>query len=272
MKEKSNIRITITMVLVMASFILFKWAIAGNLDPTAEPSDSGSAMYTLENIYNRLTGNTTATKRSGGFTEPSATPASTGYTLDEVYNIAIPTQVPKTGQTTSYKTNDDGDKEAGIAVPSTRFTNNNDGTITDNLTGLIWLQNSTCLSSVKWSTALTNVAALANGTCSLSDGSAAGDWRLPNIKELLSLIDYGNYSPALPDGHPFTVGNTRHYWTSTSLSNLSSLTYSSDGSAWEVGLTWGKAAGYTSGCSSNTTITKGNKEESKAVWPVRNKL
>lgn len=29
-------------------------------------------------------------------------------------------------------------------------------------------------------------------------------WRLPNVRELQSLIDYGEYNPALPTGHPFT--------------------------------------------------------------------
>ena len=29
------------------------------------------------------------------------------------------------------------------------------------------------------------------------------DWRLPNVKELQSLLDYGHDYPALPPGHPF---------------------------------------------------------------------
>jgi len=45
--------------------------------------------------------------------------------------------VAKTGQTTSYSTGDDGDLEKDVAWPNPRFTNNSDGTVTDNLTGLI---------------------------------------------------------------------------------------------------------------------------------------
>ena len=70
---------------------------------------------------------------------------------------------------------------------------------------------------------------LANGQCGLSDGSREGDWRLPNIKEMISLFSY-NYdekSPPLKEGHPFTINLTdpinypvnyddRIYGTSTS--------------------------------------------------------
>jgi hypothetical protein len=48
-----------------------------------------------------------------------------------------------------------------------------------------------------------------------------GDWRLPNVKELQSLIDYGtDLNPSLPAGHPFTgvLGGPRRYWSSTKFS------------------------------------------------------
>ena len=58
------------------------------------------------------------------------------------------------------------------------------------------------------------------GDCGLSDGSSAGDWRLPNTRELLSLIDFGRSAPALPSGHPFITpgGGPTHdtFWSSTS--------------------------------------------------------
>ena len=57
----------------------------------------------------------------------------------------FPGQVMKTGQTTSYATGDDGDLEAGVAWPIPRFKDNNDGTILDTLTGLIWLKNANCI-------------------------------------------------------------------------------------------------------------------------------
>jgi hypothetical protein len=50
-----------------------------------------------------------------------------------------PAPVPKTGQTTSYAIGDDGDLERGVEKPplKDRFTDNGDGTVLDNLTGLI---------------------------------------------------------------------------------------------------------------------------------------
>lgn len=57
---------------------------AGALNPTAPPSDTGSAMYTLEDLYNRLDTGAAGTKRTGNFTEPTNPAASTGYSLDEI--------------------------------------------------------------------------------------------------------------------------------------------------------------------------------------------
>ena len=59
-----------------------------------------------------------------------------------------PAPVPKTGQTVSYATGDDGDLQKGVAWPDPRFTDNSDGTVTDNLTGLIWLKNANCFGPV----------------------------------------------------------------------------------------------------------------------------
>jgi len=109
----------------------------------------------------------------------------------------------------------DGDKQKGVANPSPRFTDNSNGTVTDNRTGLIWLKNASCLSSKNWEDALTYANNLANGTCSLTDGSTVGQWRLPNRFELESLIDLQNYNFALPAGHPFTGVVALSYWSST---------------------------------------------------------
>lgn len=49
-------------------------------------------------------------------------------------------QLIKTGQTTSLMTNDDGDLERGLVVV-TRYTDNEDNTITDNVTGFKWIKN-----------------------------------------------------------------------------------------------------------------------------------
>ena len=63
--------------------------------------------------------------------------------------------LPKTGQTTSYATGDDGYIEAGVAWSSPRFTNNGNGAMTDNLTGLVWSQNANLPAALKtWHQAL----------------------------------------------------------------------------------------------------------------------
>ncbi|MCP4576614.1 MAG: DUF1566 domain-containing protein [Deltaproteobacteria bacterium] len=61
---------------------------AGDLDPPAGPSDAGSAMFTLEDIYNRLVSGAAGAKRTGAFREPTSGPGATGHTLDEVMAAA----------------------------------------------------------------------------------------------------------------------------------------------------------------------------------------
>ncbi len=70
---------------------------------------------------------------------------------------------------------------------------------TDNLTDLVWLKNANCFGTANWQDALSAANSLANGSCGLSDGSAAGDWRLPNINEISSLINWHYTQPALSD-------------------------------------------------------------------------
>ncbi len=170
--------------------------------------------------------------------------------------------VAKTGQTTCYDasgntgnmiscsgTGQDGEHQAGVAWPTPRFTDNNNGTVTDHLTGLIWLKNANCFGTRNWATALTSANTLASGSCGLSDGSTAGQWRLPNVKELESLIDWSQYNPALPSGHPFSGVQSSYYWSSTSYTNGPTH-------AWRVTLNNGLTRAY-------------GKAYSYYVWPVR---
>jgi len=160
--------------------------------------------------------------------------------------------LPKTGQTATYATGDDGDLQKGVAWPSPRFTDNGDGTVKDNLTGLIWLQDASCDGVMAWSNALDHANELYDGCsdcggddedCGLSDDSSAGDWRLPNVKELQSLIDFSEYNPVLPSGHPFTGVQSSDYWSSTTNADITSTAwrvYMSDGAA----LSDDKSSGY----------------------------
>src|SRR5210317_2432615 len=78
-------------------------------------------------------------------------------------SIVIP--VEKTGQTTSFRTHDDGDLKKGVAWPDPRFTDNDNGTVTDNLTGLIWLKKANCFGQLDWQGALSSSNNLADGDC-----------------------------------------------------------------------------------------------------------
>jgi hypothetical protein len=141
-----------------------------------------------------------------------------------------PAPVPKTGQTASDPggvSGDDGELKKGVAWPGSRLANNNDGTLTDALTGLVWLRNANCaVDTQTWAQALQAVANLnstgaMDQTNNCGDGSNGGshqtDWRLPNRRELLSLIDFGKSDPALPVSDFVSIGLNDLYWTSTSL-------------------------------------------------------
>jgi hypothetical protein len=157
--------------------------------------------------------------------------------------------VPRTGQTESYGPRDDGALQKGVAWPSPRFTDNGNGTVTDNLTGLIWLKNANAFGIKNWTTALTDCNTLAANGTTLTDGSVAGDWRLPNRRELFSLIDDSKFNPALSTGHPFTGVKSDYYWSSTTHAD-------STGNAWYVYLDHGDVV-YVS------------KISNIYVWPVR---
>jgi hypothetical protein len=90
---------------------------------------------------------------------------------------------------------------------------------------------------------------LVSGICGLTDGSETGDWRLPNVKELQSLIDFGNFNPALPTGHPFLNVQSTTYWSSTTLADDSD-------DAWFVLLSVGRTVASV-------------KDNIRLVWPVR---
>jgi hypothetical protein len=128
----------------------------------------------------------------------------------------------KTGQTISYGDDDDGNLEKGVAWPTPRFTDLGNGTITDNLTGLTWTKDANGPGPISCTPATTKTwqGALNYIKC-LNTNSYLGhnDWRLPNRKELFSLIDRSKYSPALPTGHPFQRVQSNsfleQYWSST---------------------------------------------------------
>ncbi|MBN1497716.1 MAG: DUF1566 domain-containing protein, partial [Spirochaetes bacterium] len=145
---------------------------------------------------------------------------------------AYPAQVLRTGQETCYDaagtpiacagTGQDGEYRYGIPWnTATRFNNNGDGTITDNATGLIWAANANPAGLVTWDAALTHVSTL--NTPPFYCGRS--DWRLPNIVELMSIMNYGNNDMvAWLQGFGFSNVSSS-YWSSTTAGNRSYVWY-----------------------------------------------
>jgi hypothetical protein len=87
----------------------------------------------------------------------------------------------------------DGYLQAGVPFPEPRFVDNRDGTVKDNMTGLIWLKNPSCLrSKMTWKEALIEVKKLRENDDAYKDCRVENNvnWRMPNIKELQSLVDW----------------------------------------------------------------------------------
>lgn len=124
-----------------------------------------------------------------------------------------PAKVEKTGLSRSDANFDDGYYGKGVPWPSPRFDfsmiNFGQGW-KDYLTGLIW-QSTVSNTNRDWEDSISYCENLVTGIL----GFTYTDWRLPNINEMLSLIDRGEINPALPDGHPFGSPPNFPYWTST---------------------------------------------------------
>jgi hypothetical protein len=111
---------------------------------------------------------------------------------------------------------------------ATHFVNNGDGTVTDLSTGLMW-QGATVPGLHTWSEALTY--------CESSNYANFNDWRLPNLKELASIVDLTKTGPSI-DGYFLSNINNDAYWSSTTL-----LTNSSN--AWTIHFLDGQGPYYT---------------------------
>ena len=82
--------------------------------------------------------------------------------------------------------------------PDPRFRDNNNGTVRDKLTGLIWLQDADCFGMQAWHAALKSANLLADGQCGLTDGSGVNDWRLPNCGSCLASSTTARVVPRCP--------------------------------------------------------------------------
>ena len=126
--------------------------------------------------------------------------------------------LPDTGQTKCYAAGaeipcdratcrgQDGSYATGCPSEG-RFTDNGDGTVTDQCTGLMWQKfNGNDGIGLNWCSAL--------DYCENLELAGHDDWRLPNMRELESLVDYGRFAPAID---PVFGALSAIYWSSTSL-------------------------------------------------------
>jgi len=156
----------------------------------------------------------------------AVTPAPVGATL------------MKTGQTTSYRTGDDGDFEAGRATSFTVLASNNPFGNTNRFTDELGGQTYTKNIVIDWSTYNgTNVLGISriaiptgntwnqaiDNSLSYSIGSFTTGWRLPNIKEIFNLMNFANDQNNLLNYSPLNLSSSgRVYWSSTT--NLAATT------------------------------------------------
>ena len=117
--------------------------------------------------------------------------------------------------------------------------------VLDNLTGLIWTQNANLAEfPLTWQEALDYVAGMNRVRVLGYD-----DWRLPNRRELRSLMSHQTKKPALPEGHPFKNIFLGWYWTSTTAAINPAY-------AWYIHL-------------EGVRMFYGNKKQNYLLWPVR---
>ena len=76
--------------------------------------------------------------------------------------------------------------------------------------------------------------------------------RLPAIKEIISLLDYSEHSPALPKGHPFVNVQSSYYWSATTTAPYTTH-------AWGISMYYGYVYDYY-------------KSDRYYVWPVKDNL
>ena len=112
------------------------------------------------------------------------------------------------------------DNSVSQIAPTENFINNRDGTVTDNTTGLMWSMclygqsGSDCATGTPW--ANTWDLTLMEMDYNIYVYLDYSDWRMPNTKELASILEAQCSSPALnPSVFPLASGGAAQTWTSS---------------------------------------------------------
>ena len=138
----------------------------------------------------------------------------------------------------------DADFRSGVSWPAPRF-DVLDNAVLDRLTGLVWTRNANMTAfPLAWQEALDHIA-----TMNRDKAFGFTDWRLPNRRELRSLMSHQTRKPALPEGHPFVNVFSGWYWTSTTAAINTAY-------AWYVHM-------------EGARMFYGQKEQFFLTWPVR---
>lgn len=141
--------------------------------------------------------------------------------------------------------------EQASTSPDANFTVHENGTVTDASTGLMW---KVCPEGLQGKQCTDGKARLLNWPDAIDLASAANkekfvghaDWRVPNIKELQSLVEASCFNPSINEKiFPNTPGTW--FWSSTSLA-------SSPGSAWGIG--FGAGYGFVKDKTSQTGMVR----------------
>jgi hypothetical protein len=127
------------------------------------------------------------------------------FLIMTVPGLSMALTIPDTGQTGSYTAIFGEDSDYTISPPS--YTNNGNGTITDNVTNLMWQQNDDGEQKTWYQ---------ADNYCNSLTLGNKSDWRLPSFKELQNIKHY-NYDPRIHPSYFPSIKPFSAYWSSTNL-------------------------------------------------------
>ncbi|MFZ4481406.1 MAG: DUF1566 domain-containing protein [Rhodoferax sp.] len=115
---------------------------------------------------------------------------------------------------------------AGPARAQARYTYSSDGSeVTDVQAGLVWRR---CSEGQIWSAGICNASATGfTHEQALAYAKTQSGWRIPNVKELSSLVDSSRFNPAI-DGNAFPQTPSASYWSSSPDARLPSLAWTVD--------------------------------------------
>jgi hypothetical protein len=138
----------------------------------------------------------------------------------------------------------DGEFRRGVSWPIPRFELQGD-IVLDRLTGLVWTRDANLAEfPLTWQEALDFIEGM-----NRKKTFGFLDWRLPNRRELRSLVSHQTRKPALPEEHPFQNVFLGWYWTSTTAAINTAY-------AWYLHM-------------EGARMFYGSKEQFFLLWPVR---